>query len=877
MPDQIRFPIILRNTLLFLFISSGFSLCYGQTKPVISNYSNKLYKAHTQNWGFAQDSRGILYVANNDNVAGLLEFDGSNWRSHSTAHNSSIYSLAIDTADRLYVGGESEFGVFLINEKGGKTYEELSTLLPDSLREFTYVWCTHYSNGKVFFQARELLVVWEAGKMSAFQPDEYFHKSFLVNGEVWVREQGKGFLVYRNNQLMPIKGSEAFAEIKVDFVLPFAKDTLLLGTRSDGLFIFDQRLGLSKRLKTSLDDAWTSYDIYGGLKLNNGYYAIITLSNGLYLLNEQLTLVQHISREDGLQSEKIWGILEDKNQNIWLAMHKGIAMMEAENPISIAQEGAGYSGEINDIIRHQGQLYIATSQGVYRVNEHTDPGLSAGEESQFDYFEPINDIQEICWDLLSDGEDLFVAGNYAVYKIKFDSKRNAQVSTLAEGSPKTIRLFPGKQRMLLVGGGSLLLLKEKTEGNWFSQWEYDELPGEVRDLLIEPGNEQGPQTVWAGVSGDGLYKLTMDIERSESPLINLTKFDSTHRLDQQYFTLSWVRDHFVVGTAKGLVSFNAQKGYFERDLSLGKAFSDSHRQVYKIHHGENGDIMVVLEERLYKVNFGSGDQLRIDSLPYRTLDLGLINGLLLERIGKAWIGGSDGLVHFNINKHKDLKKSYATVIRQASLRSGERLFLGNFFKYQDSEYLAASSQQEEHEIILDYHQNSIVIEYAAIRFESNVQLHYSYQLEGYETSFGDWTPELKATYTNLSPGDYVFKVKARDIYGHESSEAQFNFSINPPWYSTWWFYLIQVSSLLGLVMLSYVANRSGGNSRLSHILTFVTIITIFEFLILFFEGYLDRFSGGVPIFKLIMNVVLAVSLNPLEKLFSRLLSKEEAT
>jgi hypothetical protein len=78
-------------------------------------------------------------------------------------------------------------------------------------------------------------------------------------------------------------------------------------------------------------------------------------------------------------------------------------------------------------------------------------------------------------------------------------------------------------------------------------------------------------------------------------------------------------------------------------------------------------------------------------------------------------------------------------------------------------------------------------------------------------------------------------------------------------------------------MLSYVANRSGGNSRLSHILTFVTIITIFEFLILFFEGYLDRFSGGVPVFKLIMNVVLAVSLNPLEKLFSRLLSKEEAT
>lgn len=868
-----------------LFFLVFFGICFygnmsiqAQTKPIISNFIKKDYRAHNQNWGFAQDSRGIIYVANNDNVLSLLEYDGSNWRSHATEYKSSIYSLAIDSLDRIFVGGESEFGLFKINDKGGLVFQQLSELLPDSLQDFSYVWCTHIVSGKVFFQSKELLAVFDRAKLDAFLPLNYFHKSFVVNGEFWVRDHGKGFFCYKNKGLQFVKGTEAFADIKVDFILPFKQDTLLVGTRSDGFFLFETRSGKSNKIQTELDDAWTSYDVYGGIKLKNGNYAVITLSNGLYILDNQLHLVQHISREDGLQSEKVWGIFEDLNQNIWLALHKGIAMMEAENPIYIAQEGVGYSGEINDMIRHKGKLYIATSQGVFLVNERIDPGLSVDGESSFQHFVQVKGINEICWDLLSDGEDLFVAGNYAVYKINRDTRGNELVEELAEGSPRVLRMVTGKQRKLLVGGSSIQLISENSKGKWVLQWEYDELPGEARSILVEPkSGSLGLLTLWAAVSGDGLYRLDIDPSKSGDLLTSIIRYDTATNLDPQYLTLSWIRDHLVIGTAKGLVSFNAENTQFVRDFTLGEAFCNTNRQVYKLHQGANGEVLAVMEERLYRIKFGDNGSPIIDSLPYRTLDIGLINGLLLEKDGKAWIGGSDGLAFFEINRSKDLKRPYATAIRRVNLRSGDTLFLGNYFKLFNQEKVLSPIQQDIQEVVLEYKQNSLVIEYAAIRFEANIQMEYTYLLEGYEDEFTPYTTEHKATYTNLSPGSYKFRVKARDVYGNESAEAQFKFIIRPPWYSTWWFYLIQVSSLLGLVVLSYVANRSGGNSRLSHILTFVTIITIFEFIILIFEGYLDQFSGGVPVFKLLMNVVLAVSINPLEKLFTKLLAREEAT
>lgn len=97
----------------------------------------------------------------------------------------------------------------------------------------------------------------------------------------------------------------------------------------------------------------------------------------------------------------------------------------------------------------------------------------------------------------------------------------------------------------------------------------------------------------------------------------------------------------------------------------------------------------------------------------------------------------------------------------------------------------------------------------------------------------------------------------------------------PPFWKRWWFYFLEVLVLAGLVVASTVSSRFERFERYSSVITFVTIITIFEFVMISIEPSVDNISGGVPVFKLFMNILLAMSLTPLERKFAAWLDENK--
>ncbi|NJO03693.1 MAG: hypothetical protein HC880_20265 [Bacteroidia bacterium] len=142
---------------------------------------------------------------------------------------------------------------------------------------------------------------------------------------------------------------------------------------------------------------------------------------------------------------------------------------------------------------------------------------------------------------------------------------------------------------------------------------------------------------------------------------------------------------------------------------------------------------------------------------------------------------------------------------------------------------------------------------------------YQYRLEGLNKEWSAWSGQSQAVFTYLPSGYYRLRIRAKDALGQVSPETVLSLRIVPPFWQTWWFYTFQTLVLGGLVFASYFFNKTRQDTQLSHVLTFVSIITIFEFLILLVEPYTDQLSGGVPFFKLGMNILLAMSLNPAEK------------
>jgi signal transduction histidine kinase/ligand-binding sensor domain-containing protein len=124
--------------------------------------------------------------------------------------------------------------------------------------------------------------------------------------------------------------------------------------------------------------------------------------------------------------------------------------------------------------------------------------------------------------------------------------------------------------------------------------------------------------------------------------------------------------------------------------------------------------------------------------------------------------------------------------------------------------------------VLPYNQNDITIEYKAISFNDPDNITYSYKLEGIDEEWNSSGNNTHITFGNLSPGNYVFKVRAKKpLSAWSSPEAQFSFIINPPWWGTIWFkalvaiLLIYISYLIYKIRLKQILAKAKIEKQIS--------------------------------------------------------------
>ncbi len=106
------------------------------------------------------------------------------------------------------------------------------------------------------------------------------------------------------------------------------------------------------------------------------------------------------------------------------------------------------------------------------------------------------------------------------------------------------------------------------------------------------------------------------------------------------------------------------------------------------------------------------------------------------------------------------------------------------------------------QVTLPYQGRNIGFEFAAINFKEKELLHYEYQLEGFEDEWNNVGPNRRfANYTNLSPGNYIFRVRSVGSNGEQVSETtSLRINILAPFWNTWWFRITMVLLALGLIM-----------------------------------------------------------------------------
>ncbi len=105
-------------------------------------------------------------------------------------------------------------------------------------------------------------------------------------------------------------------------------------------------------------------------------------------------------------------------------------------------------------------------------------------------------------------------------------------------------------------------------------------------------------------------------------------------------------------------------------------------------------------------------------------------------------------------------------------------------------------------LTLKHFQSSFSFEFSSMDYLDPDKSQYAYQLENFDQDWNIVSSQRKAIYTNLSPGEYTFRVRATGRSGEwVNNERSLKITILPPWYKTKWAFLLY-SALI--VLLIYV-------------------------------------------------------------------------
>ena len=740
--------------------------CQSSGLKYYKNYSPKEYDHLAQNWGIAQAKNGLIYAANH---GGVLEFDGVSWRIIGIPEYATVRSLAIDETGTIYIGGTNKIGYLAPDSKGTLKYVSLVDHLEDSDKNFSHIWSTHTTKKGIYFRATKFLFRWDSKEIKVWKTLNSFRTSFVCNNEFFVHEKSKGLLKMVNNSLQLLSGTEPFAEERIYFLAQYnKKDTreLIMWVHGKGFFLYDGKT--AKPFSTKTDDYLKKNILFNGSQLTSGDFALATLHGGIVIMDPSGHRKYIFDTGAGLQDNCIYHIFEDNRENLWLSLNNGITKVEYNSPLSIYDKRSNLPGLVYSVIKHQHDFYAGTSAGIFHLQSPSQ-------------FSPIPGMTFPCWSLLSRGDSLLAATTVGVFQVNKNDKQ--KIINL----PSYV-LLPSKHHAGLIWCGTskgLAALSLKN-GRWTVEQRFEKIRQEIRSIVEDKTGD-----LWLGTISGGIFKVDFP-EGIKKPFF--TPYGTPHGLPEGEINVSHAAGHIVFTSLNGLYRFNEKTKTFIPDQTLGTEFAGGSKPVFRILEDKNKHIWFHSESLNYQAVPQPDGSFEIYSKPFRRIPTtAQVNAIYPDPNGKIiWFASHEGLIRYDTTAKKNYSQDFHTLVRRVILnenQKNERQIFGGcenqITKDSDTTYP-----------FIEYKDRNLHFEFAAPFFEAENETKYQFFLEGYDEGWSVWQKDSKRNYTNLDSGQYKFRVRARNVFQHTGKEDVFQFKILPPWYKTWWAFL-----LYGIVFL----------------------------------------------------------------------------
>jgi len=570
--------------------------------------------------------------------------------------------------------------------------------------------------------------------------------------------------------------------------------------------------------------------IWGLLETQNKDLYIATASNGLMILPYSLNFnsygaIQTLNKyqNGSLENTQVFDICKSNEGNLWLGTEKGL--VKIAQPSKPSASIAYYrNNAVNDKSISSDRVYCVYIDKTNVLWGGTEIGLNNLHLSTlpFNYFSFSNLrlTDQVRGVYSENGKDVWLATyKSGIYNYSGNSGNTKSFIFQPENSflNGTRSVITDEQNVYIGTLDGIVKISKKSNANQLI------LKGHAVFSLYKDkiGN------IWVGTN-NGLFKiLTNGATKDYVPAFAAVKT----------FTSSFIRTIFEDYQGRIWIGFeNGGVAYVDKKLDkpvpvLNKENKEMvfGRTIYSITEYPKNTLWFGSESGLTSIqftdestNFSTAivkDYSVQNGLPDKS-----VNGILSDEQGNLWISSIKGLVKFNIknqtfqnylpniyfnhsscykyNNHQFYFGTSDGYIEFDPAKIVEDKFIPDISisdiklfnqsikidEQFNGDVILSQSLFNTKKIIFNHKNNVFTLDFAALHFANPEQNKFAYKMEGFDKSWIQTTAQNRsATYTNLDPGNYVFKIKAANYLGiWNNTPVQLTITILPPPWKTWW-------------------------------------------------------------------------------------------
>jgi DNA-binding CsgD family transcriptional regulator/ligand-binding sensor domain-containing protein len=743
----------------------GFIL-FSQELPPIVKYPSTVYGAGNQSWMISQDEQNRMYFANND---GLLEYNGTNWELYPTPNETIMRSVKV-IDNKVYTGCYMNFGYWTRQANGKLKYTSLSDTIKNKILDDEQFWNILKYDQWILFQSLSRIYIYDT-KTKSFKiisPKNGVIKSFSTKNSIYYQTINEG--------LFEIEGGKG----KLISDNPILKKYTIVNvfTIDDGLLIQTQLDGFYKLTGTALTPFATEVDaqiksgfVYSSQRLQDGSYALGTVSNGIFILSNTGKLNYHISQSKGLSNNTALSLFEDKDQNVWVGLDNGINCINLQTPVHSFTDDTGVLGTVYASIAHNGMLYVGTNQGLFCKKYQSK-----------DNFQFINGTKGQVWSLFAYDNTLFCGHDSGTFIVE-----NTSANTIFRGSGTwKFEPSPNNKNILLQGNYYGISVLEKVNKQWKFRNKIEGFNYSSRYFEIMPNLD-----VYVSHEYKGIFRFKLD--NSLSKIKEFHTYSSPKK--GKNASLTKFNNAIYYAYKGGIFKLNLTTKQFEKDKLLSSIFEKDEYTSGKLIVDQSNKIWLFSKNYIHYFSASKlSNQLKQNVIP---IPSSLTNSMLgfenITQISKSTylIGTTDGYYTLNID---DLSfKNYAVSISGIFINKQNQI-LKNVVLNDEGSFKS--------------NENNITLNYTVPEYNKYINSEYQYLLEGFQNEWSEWSTKSSVNFKNLSPGKYTFKVRAKYANTLLQNTAAYTFVVLKPWYLT---NLACFIYLLLLIVIGYFINKAYRN------------------------------------------------------------------